>query len=49
MSYAIPVIEPATVGVAGSDLRFPVRRIYTIGRNYAAHARETGMKTNRLA
>ena len=49
MSYAIPVIEPATVGVAGSDLRFPVRRIYTIGRNYAAHARETGMKNNRLA
>ena len=43
MSYAIPVIEPATVGVAGSDLRFPVRRIYTIGRNYAAHARETGL------
>ena len=43
MSYAIPSVEPATIGVAGSDLRFPVRRIYTIGRNYAAHARETGL------
>ena len=43
MSYAIPVVEPATVGIAGSDLRFPVRRIYTIGRNYAAHAAETGL------
>ena len=43
MSYAIPLADPPTVGVAGSGLRFPVRRIYTIGRNYAAHARETGL------
>ena len=43
MSYAIPAVEPATVGIAGSNLRFPVRRIYTIGRNYAAHAAETGL------
>ena len=35
---------PATVGVpvAGSDAQFPVRRIYCVGRNYAAHAREMG-------
>ncbi|MCY4550688.1 MAG: fumarylacetoacetate hydrolase family protein [Defluviicoccus sp.] len=43
MSYAIPLAAPPTVGIAGSGLRFPVRRIYTIGRNYAAHARETGL------
>lgn len=43
MRYAVPLVEPATIGVAGSDLRFPVRRIYTIGRNYAAHATETGL------
>ncbi len=43
MSYAIPLADPPTVGIAGSGLRFPVRRIYTIGRNYAAHARETGL------
>ena len=35
---------PATVGVpvhGGGDL-FPVRRIFCVGRNYAAHAREMG-------
>ena len=34
---------PPTVGVAGRSARFPVRRIYTIGRNHADHARETGL------
>lgn len=37
--------EPeATVGVpvVGTDALFPVRRIYCVGRNYAAHAREMG-------
>ena len=39
------VIEPApvpAVPVAGGGL-FPVRRIYTVGRNYRAHAAETGL------
>ncbi len=36
-----PLHQP-TVPVAGSDAAFPVRRIYCIGRNYAAHAREMG-------
>lgn len=36
-----------TVPVAGSDLRFPVRRIYCVGRNYAAHAREMGADPSR--
>jgi fumarylpyruvate hydrolase len=31
-----------TVPIAGLDARFPVRRIYCIGRNYAEHAREMG-------
>ena len=38
-------IEPppaVTLPVAGSDLVFPVRRIYCIGRNYAAHTIEMG-------
>jgi len=35
------------IPVAGSDERFPVRRIYCIGRNYAAHAREMGSDPNR--
>jgi fumarylpyruvate hydrolase len=39
------VFEPAARGnlaVAGSDARFPVHRVYCIGRNYADHAREMG-------
>lgn len=39
------VIAPppaATVAVAGTDAVFPVRRIFCVGRNYAAHAREMG-------
>ena len=31
-----------TVPIAGSDQRFPVHRIYCVGRNYAEHAREMG-------
>lgn len=39
------VIEPPgipTLPVAGSDGLFPVRRVYCVGRNYAAHAVEMG-------
>ena len=32
----------AALAVEGTDARFPVRRIYCVGRNYAAHAREMG-------
>jgi 2-keto-4-pentenoate hydratase/2-oxohepta-3-ene-1,7-dioic acid hydratase in catechol pathway len=35
------------IPVAGSSQLFPVRRIYCIGRNYAAHAREMGSDPNR--
>jgi len=33
--------------VAGGAARFPVRRVYCIGRNYAAHAVEMGHDPNR--
>ena len=39
------VIEPPDVvsmEVAGSDQRFPVRRVFCLGRNYRAHAIESG-------
>ncbi len=36
-----------TVAVAGSTDRFPVRRIFCVGRNYAAHAREMGRDPDR--
>jgi fumarylpyruvate hydrolase len=33
--------------ITGSDTEFPVRRIYCVGRNYAAHAREMGFDPDR--
>ena len=44
------VFEPGLVPsleIAGSDLRFPIHRIYCVGRNYAAHAREMGVDPDR--
>ncbi len=35
------------IPIAGGDLQVPVRRIYCIGRNYAAHAREMGSDPSR--
>ena len=35
------------IPIAGTGEQFPVRRIYCIGRNYAAHAREMGSDPNR--
>lgn len=42
MSYAITPPAVPSLPIVGSDLRFPVRRIFCIGRNYADHAREMG-------
>jgi fumarylpyruvate hydrolase len=35
-----PVLQPATLTIAGETVRFPVRRIYCVGRNYLDHIRE---------
>ena len=40
-------IEQVYIPIAGSSQEFPVRRIYCIGRNYAAHAREMGSDPTR--
>ena len=40
--YVITPPEQATLSVAGSTKRFPVHRVYCVGRNYAAHAVEMG-------
>jgi 2-keto-4-pentenoate hydratase/2-oxohepta-3-ene-1,7-dioic acid hydratase in catechol pathway len=42
--FDVPV---TTIPIVGSDQVFPVRRIYCIGRNYAAHAREMGSDPTR--
>ncbi|APV48705.1 5-carboxymethyl-2-hydroxymuconate isomerase [Betaproteobacteria bacterium GR16-43] len=39
--------KPVLVPVMGSDEHFQVRRIYCVGRNYAAHAREMGSDPTR--
>jgi len=38
----LPILHPATLAIRGSAERFPVRRIYCVGQNYAEHAREMG-------
>src|SRR5204862_3710494 len=40
-------VDSTYIAIAGSDEMFPVRRIYCIGRNYAAHAREMGSDPTR--
>ncbi|MFT3811817.1 MAG: fumarylacetoacetate hydrolase family protein [Acidovorax sp.] len=42
MSYVIPQPPVASLPVVGTDSRFPVHRIYCVGRNYAEHAKEMG-------
>ncbi len=42
----IPAPELVTIPVAGGG-RFPIRRIYCVGRNYAEHAREMGHDPDR--
>jgi 2-keto-4-pentenoate hydratase/2-oxohepta-3-ene-1,7-dioic acid hydratase in catechol pathway len=40
--FVIPAPAQASVPVAGTSARFPVHRIYCVGRNFADHAREMG-------
>jgi fumarylpyruvate hydrolase len=42
--FAVPA---TTIPIVGTEQVFPVRRIYCIGRNYAAHAREMGSDPTR--
>ncbi|OOG39105.1 fumarylacetoacetate hydrolase family protein [Polaromonas sp. A23] len=47
MNYAIEPVTLPTLTVAGISERFPVNRIFCVGRNYAAHAREMGKDPDR--
>lgn len=47
MTYVIQEPKQASIGVVGSDGRFPLRRVFCVGRNYAAHAREMGNDPDR--
>jgi fumarylpyruvate hydrolase len=47
MSFVFAPADPVAVPNAGSQDSFPVRRVYCVGRNYAAHAREMGFDPDR--
>lgn len=47
--FAFSPAPTPSVAIAGSAQRFPVHRIYCVGRNYADHAREMGSEPNREA
>ncbi len=47
METVIPSWKLPTVAVAGESGVYPVRRIFCVGRNYAAHAREMGSNPDR--
>ncbi len=46
-SYVIQAPVQPSLGVANSEQRFPIRRVFCVGRNYGAHAREMGSDPNR--
>lgn len=45
--FAFAPPAPPSVAILDSEERFPVRRIFCVGRNYAAHAREMGQDPDR--
>ncbi len=47
MNYVFEPAGVAGIPVAGETSLFPVRRVYCVGRNYAAHAREMGFDPDR--
>src|ERR1700742_5208616 len=40
--FVFPPPSPPALPIEGTDALFPVRRVWCVGRNYAAHARELG-------
>jgi len=46
-SFAFSPADIPSIPVAGQESHYPVRRIYCVGRNYAAHAREMGRDPDR--
>jgi fumarylpyruvate hydrolase len=47
LKYVIEIGDRPSLPVEGTDARFPVGRIYCVGRNYAEHAREMGHDPDR--
>ena len=49
MIYAVAPSAPPSLPILGSEQRFPIRRVFCIGRNYAEHAREMGASVDTAA
>ncbi len=49
MTFLFAPPNPPSLEISGSDARFPVNRIFCVGRNYEAHAREMGFEADREA
>jgi len=49
VDYAFPVSDVPSLAISGTSARFPVHRIYCVGRNYAEHAKEMGFQPDREA
>jgi fumarylpyruvate hydrolase len=47
MKLALEAPPLHTLAIAGREERFPVNRVFCVGRNYAAHAREMGKDPDR--
>ncbi|PRX96385.1 fumarylacetoacetate hydrolase family protein [Paraburkholderia sp. BL25I1N1] len=47
MKFVFAPEAPIAVPVVGTDAHYPLRRVYCVGRNYAAHAREMGFDPDR--
>lgn len=47
MTFVFDPMPTPSLPIDGEEARFPVRRIFCVGRNYAAHAREMGQDPDR--
>ncbi len=47
MKLVFPTIPTSSVEIAGEDARFPVRRVFGVGRNYREHVKEMGVDPDR--
>jgi fumarylpyruvate hydrolase len=49
MSDPVFTVAQPSIAIAGGTARYPIRRVFCVGRNYAAHAREMGSDPEREA
>ncbi|HFC05595.1 MAG TPA: FAA hydrolase family protein, partial [Rhizobiales bacterium] len=47
LQFVFDPFPQASLAVEGTSQRFPVRRVFCVGRNYGAHAKEMGHDPDR--